>query len=141
MIRRPTALPFGFERFDKLADFVLLVIGQVLSLALSIVLNLPYIHTAKPCRSRRNICSPERSSSGAIECGKGPFHRHFFRLSLRLVLLAFWGLVGTHAFLYANSQQCWFSLSPKLQEWAQDIYGDRLPRSKECPGDPLASHR
>jgi hypothetical protein len=53
-----------------------------------------------------------------------------------LVLLAFWGLVGTHMVLYVNSQQCWFALSPNLQKLAQDIYGDRLPRSKECPGDP-----
>jgi hypothetical protein len=50
-----------------------------------------------------------------------------------LLLLAFWGLVGTHAFLYANSQQCWFSLSPALQGWAQEIYGDRLPQSDKCP--------
>jgi hypothetical protein len=50
-----------------------------------------------------------------------------------LVLLLFWCLVGTHAFLYANSTQCWFSLSSKLQEWAQDIYGDRIPRSNKCP--------
>jgi hypothetical protein len=41
MIRRPTALPFGFERFDKLADVVLLVIGQVLFLALSIYIKQP----------------------------------------------------------------------------------------------------
>jgi hypothetical protein len=49
-----------------------------------------------------------------------------------LVLLAFWGLVGTHAVLYVNSTQCWFSLPPSMQEWAQDIYGDRIPRSNEC---------
>jgi hypothetical protein len=50
-----------------------------------------------------------------------------------LLLLGFWGLVGTHAFLYANSNRCWFSLPPALQGWAQDIYGDRLPRSDKCP--------
>ena len=50
-----------------------------------------------------------------------------------LVLLAFWGLVGTHAVLYANSTKCWFSLPPALQGWAKDIYGDRLPRSDKCP--------
>jgi hypothetical protein len=50
-----------------------------------------------------------------------------------LLLVAFWGLVGTHAFLYANSQQCWFSLSPALQGWAQEFYGDRLPHSDKCP--------
>jgi hypothetical protein len=44
-----------------------------------------------------------------------------------LVPLAFWGLVGTRAFLYANSTKCWSSLPPALQEWAQDIYGNRLP--------------
>jgi hypothetical protein len=49
-----------------------------------------------------------------------------------LVLLAFWGLVGIHALLYANSTQCWFSLPPQLLAWAQDIYGDRLPRSTRC---------
>jgi hypothetical protein len=55
-----------------------------------------------------------------------------------LVFLAFWGLVGTHMVLYVNSKQCWFSLSPKLQEWAQGVYGDRLPRSKECPNTNLS---
>jgi hypothetical protein len=51
-----------------------------------------------------------------------------------LVLLAFWGLVGTHALLYVNSQQCWFSLSPELQSIANSVYGDRLPRSDKCLG-------
>jgi hypothetical protein len=49
-----------------------------------------------------------------------------------LVLLAFWGLVGTHAVLYVNSQQCWFSLSPTLHGWAERVYGDRLPRLDKC---------
>jgi hypothetical protein len=49
-----------------------------------------------------------------------------------LVLLVFWGLVGTHALLYVNSQQCWFSLSPELQTMAKRVYGDRLPRSDKC---------
>ena len=34
-----------------------------------------------------------------------------------LVLLLFRGLVGTHAVLYANSIQCWFSPGPELQKW------------------------
>jgi hypothetical protein len=29
-----------------------------------------------------------------------------------LLLLGFWDLVGTHAVLYFNSRQCWFSLPP-----------------------------
>jgi hypothetical protein len=50
-----------------------------------------------------------------------------------LLLLVFWGLVGTHAFLFANSQRCWFSLPTALQEWAKEVYGDRLPQSDKCP--------
>ena len=50
-----------------------------------------------------------------------------------LVVLTFWGLIGTHTFLYANSSQGWcFTFHPKLEEWAQNIYSDRIPRSNEC---------
>jgi hypothetical protein len=48
------------------------------------------------------------------------------RLRLLFVIL-FWCLVGTHAMLYVNGERCWFSLPPTLHDWAQDIYGDRLP--------------
>lgn len=53
----------------------------------------------------------------------------FKRLQL-VLLLVFWGLVGTHAVLYANSQQCWFTLSPVVQGWVNNVYGDRLPLSR-----------
>jgi hypothetical protein len=49
-----------------------------------------------------------------------------------LFLLVFWGLVGTHAFLFANSTYCWFSLPPALQEWAKEVYGDRYPQVNKC---------
>ena len=49
-----------------------------------------------------------------------------FRL---IILLIFWALIGTHAFLYENGQKCWFSLTPRLHAWAETLYGDQLPRS------------
>jgi hypothetical protein len=41
MILRPRALPFGFELFDKLADFVPLGIAQVLFFTLSLMFPRP----------------------------------------------------------------------------------------------------
>ena len=42
-----------------------------------------------------------------------------------LFAVAFWCLVGAHATLFFT--RCWFSLPPTLHNWAQTIYGDRLP--------------
>jgi hypothetical protein len=49
-----------------------------------------------------------------------------------LVLLGFWGLVGTQAFLYANSRRLCLSFPPEFLKWTQDIYGEHFPRSNEC---------
>ena len=49
-----------------------------------------------------------------------------------LMFIAFWLIVGAHALLYFNSRQCWFTLSPALQGWAETVYGDRLPRPCQC---------
>jgi hypothetical protein len=45
-----------------------------------------------------------------------------------LLLLGFWGLVGTHAFLYANVSQGWYlSFPPEMVTWMVAIYADRFP--------------
>jgi hypothetical protein len=45
-----------------------------------------------------------------------------------LLLLGFWLLIGTHAFLYANVSQGWYlSFPPEMVTWMVAIYGDRFP--------------
>jgi hypothetical protein len=106
------------------------LLGSVLSLAIVFLLNdvNGEYQIAQDTRDAK-LLKAAQSKFGWIE------RLSRFRF---LVFLAFWGLVGTHMVLYVNSKQCWFSLSPKLQEWAQGVYGDRLPRSKECPNTNLS---
>jgi hypothetical protein len=50
---------------------------------------------------------------------------------LRLLFaIMFWGLVGTHAVLYVNSQRCWFVPPAHFEEWTKIIYGTRVPGNR-----------
>jgi hypothetical protein len=93
--------------------------GSVLSLALVFMLD----HVAGEYRIARE--SGDFNTARAAERKFGWIER-LSRLRLILFIM-FWLMVGTQALLYFNYHRCWFSVPPKVQDWAKSLYGDHLP--------------
>ena len=81
--------------------------------------------------------SPKRSRAG-LATKKGneelnaratfKFHCIKYLGRIRLVVFVlFWMIVAGHTVLYFDSLTCWFEIPTNTQQWAEWVYGERMP--------------
>jgi hypothetical protein len=118
----PLLTPIGYM---LLIDWMLQP-WQVCSIAgavLSVILIFMLDHALKEHKIAQEDSNPELMHAAERKFG---WIERLSRLRL-LLFIIFWLMVGAHAILYFNSQRCWFSVPPNVQDWAKSLYGDHLP--------------